>query len=126
MGSQRPHKWFARAITAEAAPPSISQILIIEIEVWKLPPKTHHSPTGNHLSFFQEVKNVQTIGCSLWPHTRADYSLSKSRSGLGGSDRLCPRPGQELALDGLGVSGACRRIRRCARLAVGARDHYAM
>src|SRR3954454_25109550 len=99
MGFPPLHKPFAPAITAAVVLPSIS-------------PKV--------------IADVQTPFRSLRPHTRTGNSVPEGRSGLGRSDRVCARPGQKLAPDGVWLAGSLGGSRHRSPLAVHARHHHAV
>ena len=67
--------------------------------------------------------HVPTTHRALRPHARAGDALPEGRPGLGRADRFGPRPGQELAADGLRLARALGGPRRRSRLAIGARHH---
>ena len=68
----------------------------------------------------------QTRDHLLRQDARARDALSKGGPGLGRADRLCPRPGQELAADGLRLSGAGDSGSPRRRLAGGTQYHHAL
>src|SRR5260370_41094838 len=71
-----------------------------------------------------EGTDVQATIRALRSHAGAGDALPEGGSNLGRAYWLGPRPGQELAANGIRGSGPLGRARREPRLAIHARDYH--